>query len=154
VRRPRRIIIHSLADARAALQAAHELGVPLELASAVGAGGYAGAMWFKALITAAREDFPAVPVTAVLDCADEPGTTLNALRHGLKRVRFVGGAQTLKRLRDIALQLNAEIETGRPPAALDLLHERDPEGACREYLSAAQTKEQRPPLRAKRSKRD
>ena len=134
MRAPRRIIIHSLADARAALAAAQELGVPVVLATAVGAGGYAGAMWFNAVIEAARADFPSVPVVTILDCSGEAGTVLNALRHGLKRVRFSGGAAALKRLRDIAGQLDAEIETGKPPPALDLLHERDPDAACRRYL--------------------
>jgi hypothetical protein len=101
-------------------------------------------MWFNAVIEAARADFPTVTVAAVLDCADEAGTVLNALRHGLKRVRFTGSAAALKRLRDIAGQLDAEIETGEPPPALDLLHEADPEAACRRYLA--------PPKQGRRSR--
>jgi hypothetical protein len=132
----RRIIIHSLADARAALSVAHERGVPIELASAEGAGGYAGAMWFNAVIETARADFPSVAVTAVLDCAAEAGTALNALRHGVRRVRFTGSAAASKRLKDIARRCGSVIETGKPPAALDLLRQDDPLAACRRYLSA------------------
>ena len=136
MRAARRIIVHSLDDARAALKAASELSVPVTLASAEGAGGYAGAMWFRAVIELATAEHPAVAVTAVLDCADEAGTVLNALRHGLKRVRFTGSGATLKRLEEIARQRGAEIETGRRPPALDLWHERDPETACRAYLAS------------------
>jgi fructose/tagatose bisphosphate aldolase len=132
----KRIIVHSLAHARAALAAAHALGVPVTLASAAGAGAYAGPLWFKSLIAAAQAEFPEVDVTAVLDCGAEAGTTLAALRHGFKRVRFTGNDATLKPLREIARALDAEIETGEAPEALDLLDLRDPETAVREYLSA------------------
>ena len=133
----RRIIVHSLAQARAVLAAAHALDVPVTLASAAGAGGYAGPLWFKSLIEAARGDFPKVEVSAVLDCGVEAGTTLAALRHGFKRVRFTGADAALSALRDIAHQLAAEIEAGDPPEALDLLEEGEPEAAARAYLAAA-----------------
>ncbi|HUH85489.1 MAG TPA: hypothetical protein VLX85_12840, partial [Stellaceae bacterium] len=70
----KRIIIHSLDHARAAVAAAAELGLPLTLQSAVGAGGYVGPLWFKALIDLAHAEHPAVNLSAVLDCADEAGT--------------------------------------------------------------------------------
>jgi len=133
----KRIIVHSLAHARAALAAAHALKVPVTLASAAGAGGYAGPLWFKSLIEAASGDFPDVEVTAVLDCGTEAGTTLAALRHGFKRARFTGAEAALPALRDIAHQLAAEIETGDAPEALDLLEEGDPEVAVHAYLAAA-----------------
>jgi hypothetical protein len=116
----KRIIIHSLADARAALAAAWALKSPVVLASAEAAGGYAGPAWFKALVDQARAEFPEARATAVLDCGDEAGTA--------------GGA-ALKRLKDIAGQMGAAIETGRRPAALDLLDQRDPEAAARVYLA-------------------
>jgi len=130
----KRVIVHSLDHARAALAAARDLKVPVTLASARGAGGYMGPLWFKALIETARADFPGVAVAAVLDCGDEAGTTLAALRHGLKRVRFTGDETALAPLREIARELGAEIETGAEPDALDLLDEADPEAAARTHL--------------------
>ena len=109
---PRRIIVHSLDHARAALAAAAALGVPVTLASAAGAGGYAGPLWFKALIEIALRDHPGVSAAAVLDCGDEAGTTLGALRAGLKRVRFTGASEVRDRLAAIAAQLGATIESG------------------------------------------
>ncbi|HKX10680.1 MAG TPA: hypothetical protein VJN67_20940 [Stellaceae bacterium] len=132
----KRIIVHSLAHARAVLAAAHALKVPVTLASAAGAGGYAGPLWFKSLVETARADFPEVELTAVLDCGGEAGTVLAALRHGIKCVRFTGNQAALVSLRDIAQGLGAEIETGTAPA-LDLLSEPDPEAAARAYLAAA-----------------
>jgi hypothetical protein len=134
-----RIIVHSLAHARAALAAARDLRLPVTLASAAGAGGYAGPLWFKSLISAARAEFPEAEATAVLDCGSEAGTTLAALRHGFKRVRFTGHAAALQPLREIALELGAEIETGDAPEALDLLNETDPEAVARAYLGAGRS---------------
>ena len=136
---PRRIIIHSLDHARAALDAAAALGVPVTLASAVGAGGYAGPLWFKALIEIALRDHPGVSAAAVLDCGDEAGTTLGALRAGLKQVRFTGRDDVRERLAAIAASLGATIESGEPPPALDLLDAADPARLCRAYLAGNKT---------------
>jgi len=134
-----RIIIHSLDHARAALAAAAAAGVPVTLASAEGAGGYAGPMWFKALIETAQSEHPGVAAASVLDCADEAGTTLAALRAGLKRVRFTGRDDVRRRLAAIAAQLGAEIESGEALPALDLLDASDPARACRLYLVGNKT---------------
>ncbi len=131
----KRIIVHSLAHARAALAAARAARVPVTLASAAAAGGYAGPLWFKSLVEAAGADFPDVEIEAVLDCAAEAGTTLAALRQGIKRVHFTGTDTACAPLREIAEQLGAEIETGEAPDALDLLDEADPEAAARAYLA-------------------
>ena len=141
----KRIIVHSLEDARAALAAARDLKVAVTLASAAGAGGYAGPLWFKALIAAARAEFPEAEAVAVLDCGREAGTTLAALRHGFKRVRFTGEAAALQSLREIAQALGAEIETGEAPTALDLQGERDPESAARDYLQRLPLNSSSPP---------
>ena len=133
----KRIIVHSFAHARAALAAARDLRLPVTLASAAGAGDYAGPLWFKSLISAARAEFPGVDAAEVLDCSGEAGTVLAALRHGFKRVRFTGGEAALQSLHEIAHELGAEIETGDAPEALDLLDQRDPEAAARAYLAAA-----------------
>ena len=131
----RRIIVHSLEQARAAVAAAAALGRPVILESAAGAGGYAGPLWFKALIEAAKIGHPAIDMTAVLDCGDEAGTVLAALRAGIKRVRFTGPAATAERLAAIAGQMDATIESGAAEAALDLLDVGDPDTACRAFLA-------------------
>jgi len=131
-----RIVVHSLDHALAAASAAAGLGKPVALASAPGAGTYAGPTWFLAVVEAARSAHPGARVTAVLDCAGEAGSALAALRAGARRVRFSGRCDTARRLAEIAAALGAEIERGPPPPALDLLGERDPAGACRAWLLA------------------
>jgi acyl-CoA reductase-like NAD-dependent aldehyde dehydrogenase len=130
-----RIIVHSLAQARAAVAAAGVLGVPVTLESAAGAGGYAGPLWFKALIDAACAAYPAAAVSAVLDCGDEAGTALGALRAGIGRVRFTGSAATRERIAAIAASLGATLEGEATGTALDLLEARDPEAAARAFLA-------------------
>ncbi len=137
----RPIIVHSLAEARAAVSAAAELGVPVTLASAPEAAGYLGALWFRELVQMASEERPEAQVSALLDCGDQPGHVMAALRQGLKRVRFTGPKTTAKILGDLASQYDAEIVTGTLRAhdlAHDLKDQAKPEAACRRWLSEAQ----------------
>jgi hypothetical protein len=129
------IVIHSLGDARAALEAAVSLGTRVTLASAPGAGAYAGPGWFKAVIETARGEFPAAEFSHVLDCGDAAGMVLAALRQGLPRVRFTGPAAAAARLADIAAQCNAALERGPLAPALELLDQPDPASLCRAFLA-------------------
>jgi hypothetical protein len=72
---PPAVTIHGLDQARAALAP----GVPVTLLSAPGAGIYAGAGWWQALIAAAA---PPPHTPDVLDCGNAPGRALEALRCG------------------------------------------------------------------------
>jgi acyl-CoA reductase-like NAD-dependent aldehyde dehydrogenase len=138
-KRPR-IIVHSLAHAEAALAAAAALGVPVMLASAPAAAGYAGPLWFKALIDEAKRAHPAADVAALLDCGEEPGMVLGALRAGIRHIRFTGGDAMRRRLAEIAAQLDATIEGGDAPPALDLRDARDPAGACHVFLAGNESR--------------
>ena len=131
----RRVIVHSLAQARAALAAATALGQEVTLVSAPAAGGYAGPGWFKALTDAARRAVPDARWEAVADCGAAPGIALAALRLGLKRVRFTGKAEAARRLAAIGTALGATIETGDEPA-LDLRGLRQPKARCRAWLAS------------------
>jgi hypothetical protein len=132
----RRIIVHSLAHARAALTAAAELGIPVTLESAPGAGGYAGPGWWKGLIETALADHPTAAMTALLDCGEEPGTALAALRAGVKHIRFTGDGGMRARLGAIAAQLGATVagEAGGEDV-LDLLEARNALDLSRRFLA-------------------
>jgi hypothetical protein len=108
------------------------------LASAAGAGAYAGPLWFKALIEEAQRDHPAARVTAVLDCDDQAGTVLGALRAGLKHVIFTGPDSVRAKLAAVAAAQGALIEPATAEG-LDLLDARDPEPLCRAYLARNKT---------------
>jgi hypothetical protein len=130
-----RIVVHSPAHAKAALAAAAALDRPVTLQSAGGAGAAAGPRWFLALVAQAARDHPAARYEAVLDCADEPGTVLAALRAGCRRVLFTGGGEAAGKLSETAVATGAAIEAREEGRALDLLGVRDPESACRAFLA-------------------
>jgi hypothetical protein len=114
------IVVHSLRHAIAALRAAAGAGRAVVLASAPGAGSYGGPGWFGALIVAAREAVPEARFSALLDCGDDVGAALAALRSEIEGVVFTGRADVSCRLADIARQHGVNFVTDHPEAALDL----------------------------------
>ncbi|HEV7370911.1 hypothetical protein [Arenibaculum sp.] len=158
IRTDRAIRVHALDEARAAAAAAAALGMPLLIVSGRGAGRYAGAGWFRALVERLRAEFPGLSVTAVLDCADSPGAALAALREGVGDVALDGPPDVVGRVAGIAAALGARIH---PPveSAFEIASEiasggasgtaSGPEGrsdavrACREWLLGST--EVRPP---------
>ncbi len=131
------VLFHSLAHAEAALAVAAGLGTPVVLQSAPGVAAYAGAGYLMAVAERAAARRPDAAVTWVIDCGDDPGIALGALRGGWKSVRFSGRADVLAKLADIAAQIDAAvIEGGAPADALDLRDAPDAAAACRAYLKA------------------
>jgi hypothetical protein len=128
----REIVIHSLAHARAALAAAATGGKKVTLASALGAALQAGPSWFKAVIEEASEAYPPVAVTAILDCGDQPGAVMAALRVGLTNLRFHGTAEFRTKLEGMGAVFAAPAE-----ARLDLRDITEPEAACAAFLREA-----------------
>ncbi len=116
------------------MAAAAGLGRPLTLLSAPGAAGSLGALGFAALIREAAAAYPDVPLTAILDCADEPGLALNALRHGIRHIRLEASGDALAKVADMAGQVGASLDT-TDWDVLDLLDVRDAESMCRAWLS-------------------
>ena len=122
--------IHGLAHLRAALTAGRETGRPIVALSAIGASGFAGAGWFKALIDQGGQEFPDVPLTPILDCADRAGDVPAALKRGITHIVFTGHPEAAVRLQDIAGQMRATVLLERP-ASHDLVNARDPIRAAR-----------------------
>jgi hypothetical protein len=125
----REIIVHSLEQALAACAAADRLKVSISLASAPSAALQVGPSWFKAVIEHASERYPGVAVTAILDCGDEPGAAMAALRAGLKNLRFHGAEALRPKLTEMGA-----IFAAAPEARLDLLDLKEPEAACAAFL--------------------
>jgi delta 1-pyrroline-5-carboxylate dehydrogenase len=90
------------------------------LASAAEAGLYAGPGWWRELVAAARAAVPAAQFSALLDCGDQPGAALAAIRTHVEAVVFTGRADLAWRLADIARRHGVRLATLRPAAALDL----------------------------------
>jgi hypothetical protein len=129
-----RIIIHSAGHARAALSVADEMGVGVTLLSAPGAAAYLGAAVFRDMVAAAREEYPEVEVTAVLDCGDDPGLALGAMRHGIGAVSISNIPEIRAKLRDIANRRGVLVYEEDGPV-LDLVDMTYPLAALRAWLS-------------------
>jgi hypothetical protein len=134
-----RIIIHSLFQATAVLTASARAGRPVVLVSAPDAGGYVGPGWFKALVAAAREVVPGARCSTFLDCGENVGAALAAIRSEVEGVIFRGHPDAARRLADIARQHGVRFETKRPADALDLAEhffasQEDLERRCAEFF--------------------
>jgi hypothetical protein len=112
---PPAIVVHGLAQALAALAA----GRPVTLLSAPGAGAFAGALWWRALVAQARAAHPATPCADILDCADAPGHAMAAIRAGQEILVLDPACPAFPRIAALARTLPACILPARPPA-LDL----------------------------------
>ncbi len=123
-------MIHDLEQARAALEAARELGVAIELRSAPDAAAYAGVGYLKALGDLAGRELR-------IDCGEDAGLVMAALRTGCRRLAFSGPANLAERLADMAVQQGADFRHEQtPPARLDLAPDTDAGSACRAWLLA------------------
>jgi len=116
---PASVVIHDLDQARRALAAGRRTGRPVHLVSAPGAAGYLGPALFKQIVDQARAAEPAARATVCLDCADEPGTALDALRQGVEAVSLSAAPEVLAKIESAATQVGARLVT-RPTQALDM----------------------------------
>ncbi len=113
---PPAVVVHGLADARAALRP----GRPVLLLSAPGAASYAGCDWWRALIDrAVAEAGAACEAPDVLDCADAPGRAVEALRAGCLRLVLDPAVPAFADVAARAAALGATVLPTRP-LALDL----------------------------------
>jgi hypothetical protein len=109
------VIVHGLADARAALAP----GLPVTLLSAPGAGLYAGCLWWRDLLAQALGESPSVPMIDMLDCADGSGQAMAALRVGVVRLVLWPTAPGWAAVEQIARRQGGCV-LPEAPAALDL----------------------------------
>jgi acyl-CoA reductase-like NAD-dependent aldehyde dehydrogenase len=123
-------VVHHLEQARAALAAAAEAGCAIQLRSAPGAAAYAGVGYLQALGEQAGQEL-------LIDCGDDAGLVMAALRTGCRRLVFSGSDEIGRRLADMAEQLGAELlAEAHAPDILILQPEDDAAAALRRRLGA------------------
>jgi class I fructose-bisphosphate aldolase len=103
------VAVCDLAGARCALEAAAELGLRLRLVSDADVAAIAGPAFIHALSELVGEEI-------IVDCGTDAGLALGALRIGCRHLLFAGNRTALRRLGDIARQLDGEVmaEIGAP----------------------------------------
>jgi hypothetical protein len=123
-------VVQHVEQARAALAAAAEAGCAIQLRSAPGAAGYAGVGYLKALGEQAGQEL-------VIDCGEDAGLVMAALRTGCRRLVFSGSEEIRRRLEDMAKQVGAELIAEAPaPEVLILQPEDDAAALLRSRLRA------------------
>jgi hypothetical protein len=128
-----------LDDACAALAAAETTGRPVTLQSGPDMAHAAGVRYFKEMRAILKDEFPDQAFGFRIDCADDPGLVLAALRIGLLDILFSGRPGVAAKLAAIATKKGGHLHrksAGRTHPALDLLDRRDPFDACREWLKS------------------
>lgn len=123
---PPTIIIHNLDHALGAMAAAIEAQAAIRLMSAPGAAAHGGAAWFGALADQARDAHPQAEVEMVLDCGNEPGLALGAIRTGIQAIRIKAPAKVREKIAAIASASGSRLVANDHVRALDLLDARDP----------------------------
>lgn len=111
------VIVHGMDHVRQALRP----GRKVVLLSGLGAALYAGTGWWLALMEIGRAEFPATPMTDILDCAAAPGRAMEALRAGQAAIRLDASVPAWPRVSAIAGSFGAQIFPDRP-LAIDLGH--------------------------------
>ena len=100
------IVIRDWRSTEAALQAARADGSAPTLVTPEDAAAFYGAGYLAALQDRAREEFPDVAFTLIVDCGDAPGYALACLRAGVKTISM---EPMNDRIADIARQMGAEL---------------------------------------------
>lgn len=119
------IVVHDIHQARRAANRAQDLGVDLTLVSAPGAATTLGAGVFREMIQIIRDERaatpanPAIHIDAILDCGEDPGPALQALRSGCTYICSTAPHAVFIKLSNIAEQCGGAVIQG-PLNALDL----------------------------------
>jgi hypothetical protein len=98
------VIVHSVAEAKAAIAAHGPDGVILESPPAASA--HYGVGWWLALLAAIP------PCPAVLDCGAFPGQAAAALRAGVPLVKVTAPPEVMDQLNDIARLVGGRVVPG------------------------------------------
>lgn len=109
------VIVHGVADAKAALAPR----LPVTLLSAPGAALFAGCLWWREIIAAARAGCHETEAIGILDCADASGMAMGALRSGVCRLVLCPNAPGWHGVATIAEREGGFVLPLAPPA-LDL----------------------------------
>src|ERR1700712_2962838 len=125
------VIVHGLADARAVLA----VGAPVTLLSAPGAAGFAGCLWWRELVAAARAAHPGAQMADVLDCADASGMAMSALRSRVCRLVLWPSAPGWAAVAAIA-EREGGFVLAQAPRALDMA-ERKAGRRLRDWLAGS-----------------
>ena len=129
----RAVRVHGIDDARIACEAARIAGVPIALWSPPSGAAQMGPLWFQQMIALIGEEFPDVPVEAVLDCGDAPGHALAALRQGVPLIALTARPAIRRKIEAIATAGGARL-VRRPARIFELASPSGDDAALKKWL--------------------
>jgi hypothetical protein len=131
------IIVYGFADTLAALQAAAGLRRTVRLKTPFVVAASLGPQVAWSMFKQASAALPQAVAAWVLDCGDDPGLALAALRAGVPDVQVAPSDEACARLADIAAQFGIRIsEDAESAPVLDLANIDDPIATCRQWLKS------------------
>ena len=92
------VVVHDVAHLRGLFAAARAAGKPAVAWTAPGAAGYAGVLYLKKAVEAARAEVGEAPVRVVLDCGGDAADALGALRMGWTDIAFEGATEMREKI--------------------------------------------------------
>ncbi|HEX6012859.1 MAG TPA: hypothetical protein VFY87_13890 [Geminicoccaceae bacterium] len=111
--------MHDLRQAQAVLDLARSRGAEATLVTAPDSAGFAGVGFWRA-----AEQALGHPV--VIDCGDDAGLAMAALREGSRDLLFIGSETIASKLASMAGQIGGRLRRGLDGPVLELLAEDDP----------------------------
>ena len=117
--RSRNFIVHDLNQGIQLAEMAAKSSVPITIFSPPGGGSSIGPEAFLEIVNLIRSKFPEVKMLAILDCGDDAGVALAAMRRGLNNIHSQLTGEKLKKLKQIALTNGVKIHT-KPKNVIDL----------------------------------
>ncbi|MBT5571239.1 MAG: hypothetical protein HOJ90_08485 [Alphaproteobacteria bacterium] len=127
-------MVHDLSHARAVRSAAHIHNLPVLLVSAPGAVRTGGAGWWRELMTQATKAAPQADAKNVLDCANEAGMALSAIRERVEAIALSAPEPALARVKNIAEQSGVRLQSIDWDDVFDLIGSNDPQADCENHL--------------------
>lgn len=113
------VIIHDLPQARAAIDAAAAAQVRVELRSPPGGATTLGPGVFKAMDIALNRDGTAPDTPLILDCGNDAGLAMAAIRHGCRHIGIDAAETITAKLRGLAASADVCVH-GPAAQVLDL----------------------------------
>jgi hypothetical protein len=129
----RPVIIHDIVDARVVCSAAIGFGNQVTMWTASGALFYLGPAWIIEIWRHVRREFPELIINTVIDCGNDPGNALSAIRSGAEGVALNAKPSVKKKIRQIASARNVMIWKC-PNRILDLGKCSNKEACCKEWF--------------------
>jgi hypothetical protein len=134
-RRAAVVIVHGPDHIEAAFAAAESQACALDLLVAGWAGAAYGPLYLAEAVAQARARHPGAEVRVALDCADDAGLAMAALRCGWRRLVLAGRADVRARIAGMAEAAGAALVDPYRADALDLADESEPGAALARRLA-------------------